>query len=839
DAAVFLHEGTDNDKFDHHPTRSTMMWYNISHSTWYNIVDLMTSTLLLSLALAEKTNAIVPKDDILSLPVPVHGVLEIAALTLLGLGMVVKIKWQGLKYFFTHKRSLCKFVVWCIVYVEAIVVLIRSKNHVRVSRALRPLFLIDSNYLRGTRRVLRQIILSLPPILDMLVLLMFFIFIFSILGFYLFSLNPKDEFFESFQRSFVSLFVLLTTANYPDVMMPSYAKSRWSVLYFVAYIGIALYFLMNLGPMNRIESPSSILAYSFVFHLATFDSYTSIYFQLLAVVYETFTSIEKNKFRKLFLHKRHAARHAYSLLCNKDPPHWISLRQFLGMMTYFKPKNEVLQNYFVYKALETDIKGGLSLEEFYDVFEKKELNWKKFVLCTDLCTWCSGSVVVRQVSDYDEWFKCLKEKPRPVSFIYSVLKGINWLVTSKGFECFIYVAIIANGCTFIYEIVMLSHIPAEQRESQVFQNRWYNVLFIAIYCTEALLKLVGLGAREYFNSGFNCFDFVVTVLGLTGLIGAATKSFSMSFIVCIRPLRLLLLFKLKQRYRDVLETMWVLTPRMFRVMLVIMCIYYAFGIIGMECFAGLNMKNCCKNTSVEESFEENGYYYLNNFDDLIHATVTLFELTVVNNWFIIMEGVVQLTSDWSRVYFMLFYVITMVVMTIVVAFILEAFLFRIHYRREHPTDEEIDMSIKKEVELTYEELLALGETYVVGLQPGETVRYRGKRLKTKMDLSTKMYHAEIETFVRVLILLSLKIQEWKRNEQIFNISDTLEHMEICDDSLIAVLSNQAVTDSLPRMRHLSPQERDSLPPSLSRFARSMRAISRRGKRNVNSTNAVV
>lgn len=32
------------------------------------------------------------------------------------------------------------------------------------------------------------------------------------------------------------------------------------------------------------------------------------------------------------------------------------------------------------------------------------------------------------------------------------------------------------------------------------------------------------------------------------------------------------------------------------------------------------------------------YYFLNNFDNIFMAGVTLFELTVVNNWFIIMEG---------------------------------------------------------------------------------------------------------------------------------------------------------------------------------------------------------
>ena len=37
-------------------------------------------------------------------------------------------------------------------YVEAIVVIARDKNHIRITRALRPLFFFDSFYLGGTRR---------------------------------------------------------------------------------------------------------------------------------------------------------------------------------------------------------------------------------------------------------------------------------------------------------------------------------------------------------------------------------------------------------------------------------------------------------------------------------------------------------------------------------------------------------------------------------------------------------------------------------------------------------------------------------------------------------------
>jgi len=40
-----------------------------------------------------------------------------------------------------------------VMYVEAITVLIRGQNHFRVTRALRPLFLIDTHYCCGVRRL--------------------------------------------------------------------------------------------------------------------------------------------------------------------------------------------------------------------------------------------------------------------------------------------------------------------------------------------------------------------------------------------------------------------------------------------------------------------------------------------------------------------------------------------------------------------------------------------------------------------------------------------------------------------------------------------------------------
>lgn len=84
--------------------------------------------------------------------------------------------------------------------------------------------------------------------------------------------------FDSLDKSFLSLFVCLTTANYPDVMMPAYRGSRWTPLFFVIFLGVGLFFLQNL---------------------------------LLAVVIEHFGMAEKMKFRRLFMHTRKALRLAF------------------------------------------------------------------------------------------------------------------------------------------------------------------------------------------------------------------------------------------------------------------------------------------------------------------------------------------------------------------------------------------------------------------------------------------------------------------------------------------------------------------------------------------------
>ena len=55
---------------------------------------------------------------------------------------------------------------------------------------------------------------------------------------------------------------------------------------------------------------------------------------MLAVVYSNFATEEKDKFRKLFLHKREALRHAFTVLAGLNG---IEFHDFLLFMQQYKP----------------------------------------------------------------------------------------------------------------------------------------------------------------------------------------------------------------------------------------------------------------------------------------------------------------------------------------------------------------------------------------------------------------------------------------------------------------------------------------------------------------------
>ncbi|XP_026277239.1 two pore calcium channel protein 1 [Frankliniella occidentalis] len=744
EAAIFLEEGANNEKFDSHPSDpKAVPAYLLVHNNWYYGLDLFTSSLLLILALGED-----PAVTALKLPVAAHSIMEIAALITIAGELFLKLRWIGWRTILRHKRTAIKCLTLVVMFFEALVVLIRRSSHFRVTRAFRPIFLIDTRSFGAVRRFIRQILQSMPPILDMMGLLFFFVSTFALLGFFLFSEDPHNPNFSTLTSSFVSMFVLLTTANFPDVMMPAYSRSTWYALFFISYLCIVLYVLMNL---------------------------------MLAVVYETFTRVERDKFRKLLLHKRQACRLAFRLLVSKQNPTNLRFRQFEGLMHYYAPNKSPLDVLLMFHYLDQSGTGALSQDDFFRVYDAVTLTWEPQFA-------------------HIPWFHTAWPP------LQNVLQKTHDLVHWKHFELVIYVLIICNG------IAMVSRIGQDynnlQEAARAFAASWDTILFLAIFVLEALLKVLGMGLSRYFSSGWNVYDFTVTLAALLGVL--LNYMFPrLTCIVVLRPLRLLRLFKMKKRYRDVFGTVVLLSPLMSSALMVILVLYYFFAIIGMELFAGYNLKNCCNGTPVEDFYRwsanttsSGGYYYLNNFENIAVSFVTLFELMVVNNWFIVMNAYAVVVHPSSRLYFMLFYLLTSVVLTIVVASVLEAFRFRIQYKRQTTKREEEKM-LHEELHLKWEEISRLlrDQHLLDTLRPhlvvGGTSTFIGCRPRNREVLQNRMYRAEIEEWMNEAAAAEKSNQNG--NQQLAHEVDA-EHVVITESDSI-VLGVDREDTILRRLTH--------------------------------------
>jgi two pore calcium channel protein 1 len=407
EATLYVREGELNDKFYSHPTgRWSKLAYKILHHPVFHIFDLTLSVLLMLLALIEKPAVFGSEADEQPV-VSVHGVLELLLLGLLGVDIVLRLVWLSPRHFLQHRRTMFITVMLCVMFVEALVVLIRQESHLRITRALRPVFFIDTYLMIGVRRVLRQIFQSLKQIVDVILLLLFVVAFFALIAYYLYA-RADPTFFDTFGLSFVSLFIATTTANNPDVMMEAYSRHSASPIFFMVYLVVTLYFVTNI---------------------------------LLAVVYSNFSEEEKDKFRKLFLHKREALRHAYWVLTG---PAGIKIEDFLAFMRHYRPRMPEWQVMCVFKALHVNPSNQiaeLSEAEFFDFYEIQNLKWREVT--------AEGGEVM--------WFQNF---PPPIK--RGLLK-IHALVKWEWFNSIIYLVIVANTVFLIAYTAVLPESEAEHR----------------------------------------------------------------------------------------------------------------------------------------------------------------------------------------------------------------------------------------------------------------------------------------------------------------------------------------------------------------------------------------
>jgi len=141
--------------------------------------------------------------------------------------------------------KLCIFVVGLNLLEVILAFALRTteSSSFRITRLARPYFLIWKQ--KDLRRIIISISGSIPLIIIVALIMFLYIAWFGFAGWELFSRDNPN--FVSFTISMRSLLVLITTANFPDVMMPSYHNSRISCSFFLIFIIVGLYFIMALS----------------------------------------------------------------------------------------------------------------------------------------------------------------------------------------------------------------------------------------------------------------------------------------------------------------------------------------------------------------------------------------------------------------------------------------------------------------------------------------------------------------------------------------------------------------------------------------------------------------
>jgi len=122
-----------------------------------------------------------------------------------------------------------------------------SPKCIRISRPLRAFLLVNFPEARQIRRAFRTVRRTLPELINVLILFMATLTLFTLMAVKLFERLRLENgtYFTDFFDSFWELYVLVTTANSPDIMMPAYDNNRAYVLFFVAFLLVNLYLFMR------------------------------------------------------------------------------------------------------------------------------------------------------------------------------------------------------------------------------------------------------------------------------------------------------------------------------------------------------------------------------------------------------------------------------------------------------------------------------------------------------------------------------------------------------------------------------------------------------------------
>uniref|UniRef100_A0A4W3J5U4 Two pore segment channel 3 n=1 Tax=Callorhinchus milii TaxID=7868 RepID=A0A4W3J5U4_CALMI len=535
------------------------------------------------------------------------------------------------KVFWRDAKNICLIITIMLTLIDMTVywaVVITGHDTVRWSRVLRPLFCVNFTESRQLRRAFRNIRHTLPEILSVFVLFMFSVAVFSLMALKLFekrnlTTDKGAPYFTNYLDIFFELYVLVTTANSPDVMMPAYNVSWGYSIFFIVYIIINTYTFMSV---------------------------------FLAVVYNNYKKHLKNEVRKLVFMKHRKMVEAFNLLKVQHGSEFIILEaDWSQLVRIVAPEIPSAHRALLWRVCDEDQKGYVGQEAFIQLADLLNI----------------------QVVQMKERIHPLEVR-MPSIYTSAVSQFIRRMVKHRGFR-YMYDFIIVVNTIFICGDEANPYISEAE---WVFLTLYLIEIMLKLYTYEPRVYF----AKNQFWNWYDTIIVLAALLGTvinTALKSANGYSNQqiLDIVFILRILRTVRIIDSFYRFRILLNTLLNLLPTMLTYAMLTI-VYYTFAIIGMEAFKGRirfygsnssdPAANYCGNPALKGTqFAADGYCK-NNFNNIIHSFILLVELTVVNQWHNILFDIKYKKKIW--IYFVIFHVVVVIIfINIFIAFVLEAF----------------------------------------------------------------------------------------------------------------------------------------------------------------------
>ncbi|XP_060014281.1 two pore channel protein 2 isoform X1 [Lagenorhynchus albirostris] len=745
-AVVFIEDAIQYRSINHRVDARSLWLYRRYYSSTSQWTLSFTIFLILALAFIETPSSLTSTSDVryrLAPWEPPCGLTEgVEALCLLVFVADVSVKSYlvGWAQFRKNPWLLAYLVVLLVSLVDWTVSLsLICQEPVRVRRLLRPFFLMqNSSMMKKTLKCIRW---SLPEMASVGLLLAAHLCLFTMLGMLLFPGEKDDRrdrqrltYFRNLPEALTSLLVLLTTANNPDVSLPSPTFSRF--LPFSSQFSFSVPFssspcclcpeklevdgvlcvvmdqavpsgalgglLLAAQPWVMIPAYSKNRLYAIFFIAFTLIGSLFLMNLLTAIIYNQFRGYLMKSLQTSLLRRRLGIRAAYKVLSS--------------MTAEGEAHPEGV---------------GVKPQDFLQVLQKVQLDSDHKQAITEKLHSRSGDLLSADEFQklFDEFDKrVIKEHPPRPEYRSPFLQSAQFLFGHHYFDYLGNLMALGNLVTICVFLVLDAHVLPKDRDDFVLGI--LSCVFILYYLLEMLLKVFALGLRGYLVSSSNVFDGLLTAVLLVleistlavyrfphpgwkpealGLLSLWDVTRLVNVLVAFRFLRIIrsveLMAVVASTVLDLIRNM-----RAFGGILAV--VYYVFAIVGIILFRGVivapgNSSLAPDNGSAPCGSFEQLEYWTNNFDDFAAALVTLWDVMVVNNWQVFLDAFRRYAGPWSKIYFVLWWLVSSVIwVNLFLALILENFLHKWD-RRSHLQSLTGDLEATSEVtvELLFRDVL--------------------------------------------------------------------------------------------------------------------------------------